>query len=258
MLARWITINSLPKNGLSFYTPDWEAPSWVKAYTTTRFGGVSKGTYQSLNLATHVGDDDKDVHDNRQLLREALDLPSEPIWLDQVHGLNIIELTGSSAFATSPMADGAYTKQQKTVCAVLTADCLPLFLTDKQGSQVAIIHAGWRGLANGIIERGVENMQSARSDIVAWAGPCIGPEEFEIGSDVKQQIGGSHSAYRASNNPDKYYANLYQLSRERLASVGVKHFSHSEQCTYQNNQDFFSYRRSGQCGRIASLIWIEK
>jgi len=158
-------------------------------------------------------------------------------------------------------ADGCYSFLPGVVCAILTADCMPLFLSSKSGDRVALVHAGWRGLADGIIEKGVEMLDCDVDQLLAWAGPCIGPSAFEIGDEVRQQLGGSDSAYKPSANSTKesvkWFANLYQLAGERLSEIGLHQYSHSEVCTY-HDLDFYSYRRTGQCGRMASFIWIDK
>ena len=251
--------------------PDWQVPKRVKAFTTTVYSGVSDGVFSSLNLGDHVGDDPNLVLQNRALVKTDQSLPSEPVWLKQVHSTDIVELgkealvlaDGSlvSADGSSITADGSYTRKLGAVCAIMTADCMPLFLSTCSGDCVALLHAGWRGLADGIVESGVEALGCPVDEIVAWAGPCIGPEAFEIGDEVRQQLGGSHKCYKLSPNSMqsevKWLANLYQLTAERLANIGVRHYSHSNECTYSNER-YFSYRRTGQCGRMASFIWIDE
>jgi len=246
---------------------NWPAPSHIKAFTTTINGGVSQGTYESLNLALHVDDDPERVLHNRALLTEQAELPSSPIWLNQVHSTDVIELTDQyrDIRRSNPepqLADGAYTRNAKQVCAVLTADCLPLFLSNKNGDQVAVLHVGWRGLAKGMIETGISAFDCDAKDIIAWAGPCIGPNSFEIGDDVRQQLGGPDEAYRISKNASdsapKWLANLYHLTGQRLAKLGIGQYLHSSACTFRDKDLFFSYRRTGQCGRMASLIWIDQ
>jgi len=248
---------------LKFHQANWSAPKHVKALTTTIHGGVSHGVYQSLNLGLHVNDNAEQVVQNRSLLRQQLNLPSSPVWLNQVHGIDVVELTSSANISEEPFADadGSYTHEKNTVCAVLTADCLPVFLTNKVGDRVAAVHAGWRGLAGGIVEKGVEKLACSVDDIIAWAGPCIGPNAYEVGDEVRQQLGGPDSAYTESGNTSvgqiKWYADLYSLTQARLAKIGVNSFTHSCACTFTDKDDFFSYRRTGQCGRMASLVWIE-
>ncbi len=206
-----------------------------------------------MNLGAHVGDDPLLVIANRQKLKSDLRLPNEPVWLDQIHSTRVLN---ADLAIKNTRADGAFSRRNQIVCAVMTADCLPLLLTNKAGSQVAAVHAGWRGMANGVIEQAVSRFVCQPSDIVAWAGPCIGPNNFEIGAEVRNQLGGSESAYLSIEN-NKLIANLYVLCEQRLAALGVTQYTHSNECTYTDKQRFFSYRRDGQCGRMASLIWID-
>lgn len=244
----------------SFITPDWVVPEQIKAYSTTRIGGVSNGIYSSLNLASHVGDSADKVCHNRRYLASILELPSEPYWLDQVHGIKVVEARPTSVdFCSSDLvsADASLTYKPSVVCAVMTADCLPLLLTNQAGNQVAAVHVGWRGMASGIIEKVVSTFKCAPCEIIAWAGPNIGPTKFEVGLEVKAQLGGPDTAYYHIKN-NKLRANLNALCEYRLAALGVKQFTHSEICTYTEGERFFSYRRDGQCGRMATLIWIEE
>lgn len=248
-------------NRIKYHRPNWSAPNTVFALTTTLSGGVSDGVYASMNLGGHVGDDRIKVDRNRDLLKCDLSLPNEPVWLNQVHGIDLCDLSSEGSSRNIYTADGSYTLSPGRVCAILTADCMPVFLTTKSGDRVALLHAGWRSLAGGIIERGVEQLACAPEDIIAWAGPCIGPDCFEIGDEVRTQLGGDARAYKPSDQSTsanvKWYADLYRLAGERLASVGVKKYTHSVACTYRDHSDFFSYRRTGQCGRMASLIWFQ-
>jgi len=241
---------------IKFLQAEWGAPDNVKTLISCRGGGVSQGRFASLNIGLHVGDRDEHVFLNRQRLINAANLPGEPVWLNQVHGTEIIDL--SRDFQSVPTADGAITRSSGIVCAIMTADCLPLFLSNKRGDRCALLHLGWRGLADGIVEKGVLALDEQVDNIIAWAGPCIGPTRFEIGEDVRDQLGGPSSAYQASPNRGKYYANLYRLTAERLAGVGVGEFSHSDYCTYQDESLFFSHRRDQQTGRMASLIWLDE
>lgn len=239
----------------------WNAPTHVHAFTTTRIGGVSSEPYDCLNLGSHVGDLEAHVQANRAYLIEQQALPYEPCWLTQVHGIELIELsddTRSAQQGMPPIADGALTQKPKVVCAVLTADCLPLLLTNTKGDRVAALHVGWRGMAAGIIEAGVKAFTENPDDILAWAGPCIGPDAFEIGDEVLAQLGGSQAAYRQAALPNKLYADLYLLAGERLSAIGVDQYSHSDACTYRDKDSYFSYRRDGECGRMASVIWIDR
>jgi len=238
----------------------WAAPKQVRALTTTIQGGVSEGPYQSLNLGLHVDDDPVLVERNRTLLHEHLALPSEPVWLNQVHGTDIIDIS-DAVNESLPTADGTFSFKKNKVCAILTADCLPVFFTNKAGDRVALVHAGWRSLAGGIVESVVAQLGCSADDILVWAGPCIGPAAFEIGDEVRQQLGGFDLAYKPSpnsrTNEIKWLADLYALTKQRLLNVGVNAFTHSNACTYHDEDTFFSYRRHAQCGRMASLIWFE-
>lgn len=244
---------------LDFIVPQWPAPARVRAIVTTRNGGVSQGRYASLNLATHVGDDPGAVAANRALLRSRL--PAEPVWLEQVHGTNIVMAESSlGERCLPPVADGAWTRQPGVVCAVMTADCLPVLFCDDAGSVVAAAHAGWRGLCAGILERTVEAMRVAPARIQAWLGPAIGPGAFEVGAEVRsaflQHDAGAAAAFVAGKEPGKWLADLYLLAKIRLAGAGVIDVFGGGFCTYTDAQRFYSYRRDGVTGRMASLIWL--
>lgn len=239
-----------------FITPDWPAPKRVRAVTTTRAGGVSRPPYDSLNLGDHVGDDPAAVATNRRRLQQALGLPAQPGWLKQVHGNCPVDA------ATHPAggeADAVYTRRAGLVCAVMTADCLPLLLCDRQGSVVAAVHAGWRGLLNGVIERSVGRMGAPQA-LLAWMGPAIGPQAFEVGDEVRRAFVAADAASAAAFRPSdsgRWLADIYALARGRLARCGVTAVSGGEYCTYSQPERFYSYRRDGRTGRMASLIWLE-
>lgn len=243
-------------NNLITIAPDWPAPAHVRALTTTRAGGVSAGAYASFNLGDHVGDDPAAVAQNRAQLREQLGIP-EPSWLKQVHGTDVVEVSFGEA---GHVADGGFTEMAGTVCAVLTADCLPVFLCDRSGSRVAVVHAGWRGLVNGVIEAGVLALRTPGEELLAWLGPAIGPESYEVGDDVRAEFmtasAEAESAFRQSG-PDKWLADMYALARQRLNAIGVESVYGGGRCTFREPDLFFSYRRDGITGRMASLIWIE-
>ncbi len=244
-------------NKIEFISPDWPAPGRVRAISTTRAGGLSHGPYASFNLGDHVGDDPAAVGRNRELLRTALNLPSEPVWLRQVHGTQVIDAAQADAHGE---ADGAWSGRPGTVCAVLTADCLPVFLCNRAGTKVAVLHAGWRGLAAGVIEQGVRALAEAPEDLLAWLGPAIGPKAFEVGPEVKatfvQNNPVAERAFAPTGN-DRYLADLYALACLRLTTLGVTQISGGGFCTFTDRERFFSFRRDGTCGRMASLIWIE-
>ena len=245
---------------VSYLQPNWSAPAHVKAFSTTRQGGLSGSVYGSFNIGAHVGDSERCVNLNRQKLCDDLGLPSDPVWLSQIHGTEVINLDaltdGAADRSTAFNADGTYSSRKSTVCVVMTADCLPLLLTDREGTQVAAVHVGWRGLAKGIIENAVAQFTCTASNVIAWAGPCIGPDKFEIGDDVRQQLGGSHDCYSTSDD-NTLLANLHRLCGQRLKALGVEDYVYTKACTYSDSEQYFSYRRDGECGRMASLIWID-
>lgn len=243
-------------------TPDWPAPRRVRALMTTRRGGVSQPPYDSLNLAGHVGDDPRAVAENRRILRRHL--PSEPLWLTQVHGTGVAE---AGRDAAGVVADAAVARGVGQVCAVLTADCLPVLFCDTHASVVAAAHAGWRGLAAGVIEATVRAMHLGPARILAWLGPAIGPEAFEVGEEVRQafieQDPLAATAFRPAlpgtldEAPRKWLADLYALARLRLKALGVEQVYGGSGCTYRDAERFYSYRRDGRTGRMAALIWLE-
>ena len=241
---------------LQYITPNWSAPPNVRALTTTRTGGASGGRYESFNLGDHVGDDPNAVQHNRALLREALNLPAEPLWLKQVHGTNVVDAASAPAGVT---ADGAWTDTPGVVLAVLTADCLPVFLCDRAGTRIALLHAGWRGLAAGVIEAGVARLGGADADLLAWLGPAIGPDFYEVGEEVRAAFVGRDAAAAAAfrpNGPGRWCADMYELASQRLRALGVREVHGGQYCTLRERGRFFSYRRDGQCGRMASLLWL--
>lgn len=234
--------------------PDWPAPANVRALATTRHGGVSVTPYASLNLGGHVGDDPLAVAANRARLREML--PSEPVWLNQVHGAGIVNAAQAEGV---PQADGSYSRKPGTVCAVLTADCLPVLLCDRAGTVVAAAHAGWRGLANGVVEAAVQSMAVDTGDILAWLGPAIGPEAFEVGGEVREafmRLAPEAELAFQPHKDGKWLADIFLLARQRLARVGVSRVFGGGECTCRDRERFYSYRREGATGRMGSLIWL--
>ena len=236
--------------------PDWPAPPWVRACCTTRVGGVSQGPYESLNLGYHVGDDPIQVARNRAMLRQGLSLPAEPLWLAQVHGCEVAE---GADFHPGFAADAAIARVPAQVCAAMTADCLPLLLCDPQEQSVAAVHAGWRGLAAGVIECAIARLTEDPAQLLVWLGPAIGPDAFEVGPEVRAAFlaadPGVDSAFRPSSR-DRWLADIYALARARLAAVGVSRVYGGDLCTFADERRFFSFRRDGTTGRMASLIWI--
>ena len=240
----------------SVIRPRWPVPANVHALITTRAGGMSCGPYASLDLGAHVGDEPEAVARNRALLRELL--PAEPEWMEQVHGCNVIEADVVSANSV-PRADGAVTRAPRVVCAVLTADCLPVLLADRDGTVVGIAHAGWRGLAAGVIEATIARMGVAASALVAYLGPAIGPRAYEVGEDVREVFIARSAAVGDAFEPigrGKYLADLYRLARQRLTEAGVTAVGGGDFCTYTDPR-FYSYRRDRTTGRMASLVWME-
>ena len=251
---------------LEWLVPDWPAPPWVRAVATTRRGGVSLGCYAGLNLGDHVGDDPARVQANRQLLRAALGLPSAPLWLRQVHGctvactLDVGQGIPPAVDAVGGEADAAVAFGPGPVCAVLTADCLPVLLTDRAGSRVAAIHAGWRGLAAGVIEAAASRLAVPSGELLAWLGPAIGSAAFEVGDEVRARFVADDAQAALAFAPaggGKWLADLYRLAHQRLTALGVAGVWGGDLCTFQDPERFFSYRRDGVTGRMASLIWLE-
>jgi len=237
--------------------PDWPAAAHVKAATTTRTAGVSKGPYESLNLADHVGDAAEAVRRNRLFLQDQLNLPGRPNWLNQVHGDTVVD---AANLGERPCADASFTDKTQVVCAVLTADCLPVLFCDRGGTRVAAAHAGWRGLAGGVLESTVRALDTEPGRLMAWLGPAIGAGAFEVGGEVRQAFVEQHAeaaeAFLARPH-GHWLADLYQLARIRLRTTGVSALYGGGFCTFSDRQRFYSYRRDGVTGRMASLIWLE-
>jgi len=227
----------------------------VRGLITTRAGGVSSGKFASLNLSTRVGDDPQCVARNRAILKACL--PAEPAWVGQVHGTAVIDAARATPDAE---ADGIVTQDAASVCAVMTADCLPVFLSDRAGKSVGIAHAGWRGLAGGIVENVVQAMGVPARGLIAYIGPGIGARRYEVGEDVRKAFVDRDAAAASSFAPrqdGKYLADLYALARQRLAAAGVSEVYGGEFCTASEGR-FFSFRRDRTTGRMASLIWLEE
>lgn len=243
-------------NGLAhdWIVPDWPAPARVKACVTTRAGGVSVAPFDSLNLGTHVGDDPVAVKKNRQRLLSQLGC--KPAWLQQVHGIDVVE----AAPETLAEADASWTATPGIACTVMTADCLPVLFCDRNGTRVAAAHAGWRGLAAGVLEATLDALAVAPEDTLVWLGPAIGPQAFEVGAEVREAFVSQHAqaaqAFGESLNPGRYMADIYELARIRLAARGVAAVYGGGFCTYSDPR-FYSYRRAARTGRFASLIWLD-
>ena len=239
---------------LDLIQPDWPAPANIRAFTTTRKGGVSHGPWRSLNLGGNCGDDPQHVIENRELLRQLL--PEKPHWLRQVHGTTVVTLDGGNE--AQQEADACVANSAGKVCAILTADCLPVLFCNRAGTKVAAAHAGWHGLANGVLEATVAAMDCNPSDLIAWLGPAIGPNAFEVQQDVYDAFCTTNPDHAVAFKPhnDRWLADLYTLARQALARVGVKQLSGGQHCTYSDRENFFSYRRDGETGRMATLVWI--
>ena len=236
--------------------PEWPAPDRVFAASTTRMGGTSVGPWNSLNLGTHVADDGEAVRWNRARLRNALGLPEEPRWLDQRHGRQVVNARNWVAGATG---DGIVADGGGLVCAVLTADCMPVLLCDRGATVVAALHAGWRGIAAGIVEAGVRATGSP-GRLMAWLGPAIGIDHYEVGPHVRDAIvagdPGAGGAFRPGGTPERWHADLEHIVRRRLARCGVDSVHGGGFCTAGDPDRFFSHRRDGVTGRMATLVWL--
>lgn len=262
--------------------PDWPAPAAVKALQTTRQGGVSIAPYDSLNLGSHVGDDPLVVARNRMLLNTLL--PSEPVWLEQTHGTLVVNADHADCF---PQADACIARHRAAVCAVMTADCLPVLLCDVQGSVVGAVHAGWKGLAAGVIEAAVLAMEVAPQSLMAWLGPAISQDNFEVGDEVRAAFIAAQPQAASAFTPspcaegsprsggvpaglplagvmgegrgegEKWFADIYALARLRLNALGIMQIYGGGRCTCREHTQFFSYRRDGATGRMGTFIWLE-
>ncbi|MDD1135119.1 peptidoglycan editing factor PgeF [Pseudomonas shahriarae] len=235
--------------------PDWPAPAGVKACVTTRAGGVSLAPFDSLNLGDHVEDSPEAVLENRRRLTAAFAI--QPAWLRQVHGVVVVEADPGWIAE----ADGSWTGTPGIACTAMTADCLPALFCNKSGTRVAAAHAGWRGLAAGVLEAAADSLDAAPADVLVWLGPAIGPKAFEVGPEVREAFMQQHpqtaQAFVPSYNPGKFLADIYQLARLRLAARGITSVYGGGLCTVTDPR-FFSYRRSPRTGRFASLIWLER
>jgi YfiH family protein len=234
--------------------PDWPAPPNIRALQTTRLGGVSVLPYDSLNLGDHVGDNPLAVARNRELLNHLL--PGEPVWLEQVHGTGVADADIASCL---PQADACIARHRGSVCVVMTADCLPVLLCDKQGTVVGAVHAGWRGLCDGVIEATVLAMGVAPQDLMAWLGPAIGQQAFEVGDEVRAAFVAVQPQAASAfipGQPGKWFADICALARLRLEVLGIAQIYGGGYCTYREREKFFSYRRDGATGRMGTFIWL--
>jgi len=247
---------------IAWLTPDWDVPAHVHAISTLRAGGgVSTGAYASLNLAQHVGDDPAHVRANRAWLREVAQLPQEPLWLEQVHGVAVaVNVASRSADAVPLQADAAVAFEPGLVCVVMTADCLPVVFADRAGTRIGVAHAGWRGLVGGVLEATVAALRAPPADLVAWLGPAIGPDSFEVGPEVREAFiarDASNADGFTRNAAGRYQADLYALARQALGRAGVLAVTGGGRCTQRESAQFFSFRRDGgRTGRMATLAWL--
>ena len=248
----------------NFILPDWPVPAGVKACSTLRYpnnvDSFSEGAFSGLNLSTHVGDDASQVRNNRQWLSETLVLPQIPIWLNQVHGTKVVNVLYAQQEQKADTAVAYSINSGANICTVMTADCLPVLFCDMRGKSIAAAHAGWRGLLDGVLENTVSAMGDRPHMLMAWLGPAIGPKAFEVGMEVMEAfVGKQAGAANCFTQIDEYYwlADIYALARLRLEMVGVRDIYGGDYCSYTEKDRFYSYRRNGQTGRMASLIWFE-
>jgi len=239
--------------------PQWPAAPNIRAISTIRKGGVSQPPWESLNLGDHVNDDPRHVAKNRRSLKHLAGLPHEPQWLTQVHGCDVLDAS-TPHLSLSCEADAIYSNTANTLCAVLTADCLPVLFADSDGREVAAAHAGWRGLASGVLEQTVRRFAAAPERLLAWFGPAIGAASFEVGADVRETFlewGDECESAFVEHGEGHWMADIYQLARLRLRKAGVTAVYGGEYCTYSDAERFYSYRRDGETGRMASIIWFD-
>jgi len=251
------------KNIEHYIQPNWPQPSIIRAYSTTRSSGIScgasDGLFDSFNLAKHVNDLEQTVDQNRQLLTKELELPSKPFWLEQIHSTQVVEHAQQNATNKIVRADGCYSTKSDQVCVVMTADCLPILFCDKKASWVAAAHAGWRGLADGIIQQTIGKYQGDSNNIIAWLGPAISQKQFEVGADVKAIFIAKNPSFAAYFKPvsnDRFMCDLYSIARLILTEYSIETYG-GNHCTFAEENRFYSYRRDGETGRMASLIWID-
>ncbi len=251
--------------GPAFLIPDWPVAAHVRAAVSLRGGGVSTGAFGSLNLAGHVGDDPADVAENRRRLRAALQLPDEPLWLAQVHGVEVVDADalqgrgGQAPDSGPPRGDAAIARVRSRVLAILVADCLPVLLARLDGTAIGVSHAGWRGLSAGVLEATVAALCTPPEALCAWLGPAIGPAHFEVGDEVRAAFCASDPGAAAAFEPNargRWQCDLAGLARRRLAALGLREIHGAVPCTYADPERFYSYRRDGITGRLAALLWM--
>ena len=247
-------------SGPELIFPDWPAPAGIRAAFTLRTGGVSRPPFDTCNIAAHVGDQPRAVAENRALLRAGLSLPAEPAWLKQVHGHRVVDLDRQASVDVPDPADAAVTRAPGRVCAIQVADCMPVLFAAADGAAVGAAHAGWRGLAGGVLEATVRALKTPPGELLAWLGPAIGQPHFEVGEEVRAAFLAADSGAAAAfvvNSRGRWQCDLYVLARRKLAAIGVAAVHGGGWCTYADAGRFFSYRRDGRCGRMTALIWID-
>ncbi|MGK0297559.1 MAG: YfiH family protein [Gammaproteobacteria bacterium] len=245
------------KNSSAWINAEWNVPAWIKAGISTRHEGSSLAPYNNLNLALHVGDDVETVNQNRNYLKNFLVLPEEPIWLNQIHGDRIVNANNLENLD----ADGIYTNQEGVICAILTADCVPLLMCNSDGRQIAAVHVGWRGICTDIIKKAVCQLGHNPDNVITWIGPHIGEDSYEVGDDVYAACINTNknlSNAFTKNQRGRWNASLKKMVQHQLQSYGINHIYSTNYCTFKNESDFFSYRRNEVTGRMASMIWIER
>ncbi len=250
--------------------PDWQVSSRVKCLVTTRVGGVSPEPWTSLNLGVNTQDTWRNIEANRALLSAQLPKDLTIQWIEQVHGTDSYTadaaIPNTGALELLPTADICYSRDSGVACAVLSADCLPILISNSAGTEVAAVHAGWRGLVAGVLEKALINFSSSTQELLVWMGPAISLDAFEVGGEVTEamlnaglfhatELGSLSKAHPTDSN--KLFLDLSGIARNKLLSLGVKHISGGEYCSYFDEEKFYSYRRDGETGRMASLIWIE-
>ncbi len=240
---------------IKYLIPQWGAPNSVQAIFTTRRGGVSKGAHESLNLSYAVGDENKHVSCNRALIKKSL--PSAPIWVRQVHGSKLVQAEYSEP---TTEADALYTQQQRTVCGIMTADCLPVLITTTSGDEVAVAHAGWRGLAGGILENTVRRFSATSKNLIVQLGPAISQKNYEVKEDLLQrflELDHEYQQYFLPGHSGQYFADLYGIAKHQLKQLNVNQIHGGNHCTFEQSHYFFSHRRSQPTGRMAAMIWLD-
>ncbi len=242
---------------LSFVSVDWPAIDGIHALTTTRGAVDGDPAYAASNFGGHVGDDPERVANNRKHLREELGLPSEPLWLNQIHGNRVVN-AGAETGGPSPDADGAFTDRDGVVLAIMSADCLPVFLATRDGERLALVHAGWRGLADGVVEAGLAALDTDPGNVQVAFGPAIGQSAYEVGPEVREafsQLTGAGACFAASGRAGHFYLDLYRLAARVVGNAGVEAPRLPDHCTHDHAERWFSFRRQGACGRMVSLLW---